>query len=95
LPLTTDQGFAPVPSANARRGGVFRIVRTHNAFLAQWISAVAIYPCEGMRDAESELALAAAFDSGGWERVKRLVRRDDVPAEQCWLKGPGWCLTYS
>ena len=95
LPLTTDQGFAPVRSANPRRGGVFRIIRTGDEFLAQWISGVAIYPCEGMRDPESERALAAAFEGGGWERVKLLARRDDVPDKECWLKGPGWSLAYS
>lgn len=94
LPLTTEEGFAPVPAADVRRGGVFRIVRTKDGFLARWISGVAIYPCEGMRDPVSERALATAFEGGGWERVTRLVRRDDVPTAECWLKGPGWCLTY-
>jgi protein-L-isoaspartate(D-aspartate) O-methyltransferase len=95
LPLTTREGFAPVRSADVRRGGVFRIIRNNDGFLARWISGVAIYPCEGMRDPVSERALAAAFEGGGWERVTRLVRRDDLPAAECWLKGPGWCLTYS
>ena len=95
LPLTTREGFAPVRTADVRRGGVFRIIRANDGFLARWISGVAIYPCEGMRDVVSERALAAAFEGGGWERVTRLVRRDDVPAAECWLKGPGWCLTYS
>jgi len=26
--------------------------------------------------------------------VTRLLRRGDVPEEQCWLKGPDWCLVY-
>lgn len=94
LPLTTKENFDPIPSADVRRGAVFRIVRAYDGFLARWISAVAIYPCEGMRDPVSERALAAAFDSGGWERVTRLVRRDDVPAAECWLKAPDWCLTF-
>lgn len=95
LPLTTDKGFAPVRSADVRRGGVFRIIRTNDGFLARWISGVAIYPCEGMRDPVSERALAAAFETGGWERVTRLVRHGEVPAAECWLKGPDWCLTYN
>ena len=40
-------------------------------------------------------ALAAAFEKGGWDRVTRLYRRGDVPEEQCWLKGPDWCLAYA
>jgi protein-L-isoaspartate(D-aspartate) O-methyltransferase len=94
LPLTTNEGFAPVRSADVRRGGVLRIVRANDGFLARWISGVAIYPCAGVRDPVSERALAAAFERGGWERVTRLVRSDDVPPEECWLRGPGWCLTY-
>jgi hypothetical protein len=54
----------------------------------QWLSAVAIFPCEGARDAESERALAAAFEKGGWERVTRLHRRGDLPDEQCWVNAP-------
>ena len=50
---------------------------------------------EAARDAECERALAAAFEKGGWERVTRLYRRGDVPEEQCWLKGPDWCLAYA
>ena len=97
LPLTSDKGFGenaenmPIQ----RRGAVFRIERCRDEFFAKWISAVAIFPCEGARDAESERALAAAFEKGGWDRVTRLHRRGDVPEEQCWLKAPDWCLGYA
>lgn len=94
LPLTTDKGFAPVRSADVRHGGVFRIIRANDGYLARWISGVAIYPCEGMRDPVSERALAIAFEGGGWERVTRLIRHGDVPAAECWLRGLDWCLTY-
>jgi protein-L-isoaspartate(D-aspartate) O-methyltransferase len=96
LPLTSDKGFGENPEniPIQRRGAVFRIERRGNEFLAKWISAVAIFPCEGARDAECERALAAAFEKGGWERVTRLYRRGDVLQEQCWLKGPDWCLAY-
>jgi len=82
---------APLCTDAERRSG---LSRRGNEFLAKWISAVAIFPCEGARDAESERALAAAFEKGGWERVTRLYRRGDVPEEQCWLKGPDWALAY-
>jgi protein-L-isoaspartate(D-aspartate) O-methyltransferase len=96
LPLTTNEGFGqPVSSRNIQRhGAVFCIQRQGSEFLARRISAVAIFPCEGARDAESERALAAAFEKGGGERVTRLYRRDDLPEEQCWLRAPGWCLAY-
>ena len=70
------------------------IERRGNEFLAKWISAVAIFPCEGARDAASERTLAAAFEKGGWERVTRLYRRGDLPDEQCWLNAPDWALAY-
>jgi hypothetical protein len=43
-----------------------------------------------MHDAESEAALAAAFEKGRVEEVTRLYRRDDLPEENCWLRGTGW-----
>jgi protein-L-isoaspartate(D-aspartate) O-methyltransferase len=96
LPLTSDKGFGENPEniPIQRRGAVFGIKRRGNEFLAKWISAVAIFPCEGARDSECERALAAAFEKGGWDRVTRLYRRGDMPEEQCWLKGPDWCLAY-
>jgi protein-L-isoaspartate(D-aspartate) O-methyltransferase len=48
------------PDPLDRRGAVFRIERRGPEFLARWISPVAIIPCEGVRDAVTEAALAAA-----------------------------------
>ena len=97
LPLTSEKGFGENPEniPIQRRGGVFGIVRRDEEFLAKWLSAVAIFPCEGARDAESERVLAAAFEKGGWERVTRLYRRGDLPDEQCWLNAPDWALAYA
>jgi protein-L-isoaspartate(D-aspartate) O-methyltransferase len=75
-------------------GAWFRIERRGDGFLAKWISAAGLFPCEGARDGESEQALVAALEKGGWDRVTRLYRRGDVPEERCWLKGPDWCLAY-
>ena len=94
LPLTTDGGFCGVDPNFQRRGAVFRIERRGPDFLARRVSGVAIFPCEGARDAKSERALAAALSAGGWDKVTRLYRRDDLPEEQCWLRAPGWCLAY-
>ena len=90
LPLTAS-GF---PNTDFRQGAVFRIIRQGQDFLAARISAVGIFPCVGMRDAESEAALAAAFQKGRVEEVTRLYRRDDVPEADCWVRGKGWCLAY-
>jgi protein-L-isoaspartate(D-aspartate) O-methyltransferase len=85
LALTTDKDAG---------GAWFRIERRGDEFLAKWILAADLFRCEGARDAESERALVAALEKGGWDRVTRLYRRGDVPEEQCWLKGPDWCLAY-
>ena len=95
LPLTTDKGFqAGDPTNVPRRGAVFGVQRIGAEYSARWISPVAIFPCEGTRDPESEAALAAAFAVERWREVTRLYRRDDLPQEQCWLRAPGWCLAY-
>ena len=90
LPLTAGE----FPAGDVRHGAVFRIECRGSDFLAQRISGVAIFPCEGMRDAESQAALAAAFEKGRAQEVTRLYRRDDVPEEDCWLRGTGWSLAF-
>ncbi len=96
LPMTSDQGFgAKAPERMASAGAVFRIQRRGKDYLAYWISPVAIFPCAGSRDQVSERALADAFAKRGWQRVTRLYRDQDIPAERCWLRGSGWCLAYS
>jgi len=100
LPLTTNQGLIAGSSISTaqlsidRRGAVFLIERRGGDYLAKWLSPVAIFPCEGMRDAASEAALAAAFEKGGWRDVTRLYRGDDARQENCWLSAPGWSLAY-
>jgi protein-L-isoaspartate(D-aspartate) O-methyltransferase len=75
-------------------GAWFRIERRGDGFLAKGFHAANLFRCEGAHDAESERALVAALEKGGWDRVTRLYRRGDLPEEQCWLKGPDWCLGY-
>ena len=79
----------------ASSGAVFRITRRGEEYFADWISAVAIFPCAGSRDEVSERALAEAFAKQGWQRVTRLYRHQDIPEERCWVRGPGWSLAYS
>jgi len=93
LPLTAGKALPPVGQV-ARHGAVFRIERRGEDYLAQWISPVGVYPCEGGRDAVSEAALDRALQAGGWQKVSRLRRTGDLPEEQCWLRAPDWALTY-
>lgn len=100
LPLTTNYNFRAAkpgaydPARMLKSGAYFRIQRRGSGFDANAIMATAIIPAESARDPESEAALEAAFETGGWKDVKHLVRDGDVPAEQCWVRGDGWCLTY-
>jgi protein-L-isoaspartate(D-aspartate) O-methyltransferase len=95
LPMTSDQGFgATSPEGIAHAGAVFQIERRGSDYSAQWISPVAIFPCAGGRDEVSERALAEAFSRGGWQKVMRLYRDQDIAGERCWLQGSGWCLAY-
>jgi protein-L-isoaspartate(D-aspartate) O-methyltransferase len=99
LPLTTDnnaRAFEPVfdPLKALRSGAYFRLQHRDTDFEARWLLLVGIIPAEGARDPAAEAALAAAFDKGGWNKVTRLIRGATVPDERCWLRGPGWCLTY-
>lgn len=98
LPLTTSKGFGDLnkmPNEALRQGAVFRIERQGNDYAAACISAVAIYPCAGSRDDESERALAEAFAKGRVQDVRRLYRSNDMPKENCWLTTPGFTLTYT
>jgi protein-L-isoaspartate(D-aspartate) O-methyltransferase len=96
LPMTSDQGFAAKsPERMASAGAVFRIQRRGKEYLAYWISPVAIFPCAGSRDEASERALSEAFANGGWQRVTRLYRDQEIAEECCWLRGSGWCLAYN
>jgi protein-L-isoaspartate(D-aspartate) O-methyltransferase len=90
LPVTAA-GF---PMGDVRHGAVFRIERNGDDYPTRRISAVAIFPCAGGRNAEEEAALTVAFTKGGAENVTRLHRHNDVPEADCWLRGKGWCLAY-
>lgn len=88
VPLTA------LPTGSFPMGGVFRIERRGEEYLARCVSGTAFYPLESCREAESEAVLAEAFKKGGAERVTRLVRHGNLPDNQCWLRTPGWSLVY-
>ncbi len=76
----------------AFHGGVFLVTRRGADFAVHWISPVAIFPCEGNRDADAERRLARAFEAGGFLDVARLRREPHEAGPGCWLHGEGWCL---
>ncbi len=101
-PAADDERRLPVEGARrnpaGRRNPATWRGLSHRAagprLLARWLSGVRIFPCEGARDEASETALSGAFATERWREVTRLYRRDDLPADQCWLRAPGWCLAY-
>jgi protein-L-isoaspartate(D-aspartate) O-methyltransferase len=97
LPMTANRDFGAMPTLERimRTGAVFRVERRGKEYLAYWISPVAIFPCSGNREEGSERALAEAFAKGGWEKVTRLYRNQEIPEDRCWVRGSGWCLAYS
>jgi protein-L-isoaspartate(D-aspartate) O-methyltransferase len=95
LPMTAPRRRTPARPGPRWTGVVFLIQRRGQHFTARRISAVAIYPCQGARDRAAERALARALKAGGAERVRHLYRHNELPAEQCWLQGDGWCLAYA
>lgn len=94
LPLTTIVDLT-APRQSHLTGAVFLIERTGDEYDASFVSPIAVFPCEGMRDEGSERALAESFKRPGMQKVRKLRRTDRVPEGDCWLKAPGWALTYS
>ena len=92
LPLTTDANFGI--GITEPSGAVFLITRQGGVFDAEFVGPIAVFPCESARDEASERALAEAFAKGGFKQVKRLQRTADVLDADCWVKAPGWSLTY-
>ena len=93
LPLTV--GYTTGAGHSITRGAIFLVERKGDDYLAQWKSELGVYPCIGARDQVSEVALAKAFEKGGWEKVTRLYRTDEIGEERCWVRGPGWSLAYA
>lgn len=97
LPLTARKtiDFPMVGHVDIERNGaVFRVERRGRDYFARWISPVGVFPCACGRDPLSEAALAAAFQRGGWQDVRRLYQTDDLPDHRCWVQAPGWSLAY-
>jgi protein-L-isoaspartate(D-aspartate) O-methyltransferase len=92
LPLCVS--FTMPSGAPMTRGGIFLIERRGGDYTAAYKSPTAIYPCFGAGDPECEASLKEAFRSGAPEKVRRLYRSNDVPADICWARGAGWALGY-
>jgi protein-L-isoaspartate(D-aspartate) O-methyltransferase len=92
LPLTV--GYTSDAGHSMTKGAIFLIERKGDEYQAQWKSSTGIYPCIGGRDERSEQALADAFEAGGWEKVTRLYRSENIEQGRCWVRGHNWVLAY-
>jgi len=84
LPLTTDNNWG---------GRMLKVTRQGEAYAAQFISGVAIFPCAGARDKKASRLLEQAFKSRPQGRVKSLRRERHKRNATCWLHGKDFCLS--
>jgi protein-L-isoaspartate(D-aspartate) O-methyltransferase len=81
-----------------REGGLGGMLLVHKppegglAWPARFVSRAKFIACQGRQDTETGRRLAAAFDGGGWDKVKSL-RLNKKPDDTCWFKGDDWWLS--
>jgi protein-L-isoaspartate(D-aspartate) O-methyltransferase len=87
FPLTMSIG------PNRGAGFMTKIVREHDHFSAQVVSAVAIYSCTSARDPKREPLLKASLSNGALLRMKSLRRDPHEAAETCLVHGSEVCIS--
>jgi protein-L-isoaspartate(D-aspartate) O-methyltransferase len=88
IPLTV----ASDPNASGM-GFMLKVTRQNQSYEARFLSSVMIFPCIGLRDAESNQRLLEALQRGMWGSVQSLRREPHEPHDTCWLHGDGFCLS--
>jgi protein-L-isoaspartate(D-aspartate) O-methyltransferase len=95
LDALTVGGRMMVPLTGSNGAGfLFRLCHTgQERYEAKLESFVRFYPCIGLQDSRDQKRLDKALSSGSAPFVTSLRRDTHLPGEQCWLHGPGWCLS--
>lgn len=88
LPLTVARD-----ETSGGMGFMLKVNREEKGYAARFISPVAIFPCIGSRDAESNQRLREAMSKGTWGTVQSLRREQHEANETCWLHGEDFCLS--
>ena len=88
LPLTVARD-----EVSGGMGFMLKVNRVESGYAAHFISPVAIFPCIGARDAESNQRLRETMAKGTWGTVQSLRRDAHEASETCWLHGEGFCLS--
>lgn len=87
--------FPLQPNRRRRFGGMLLMQKPSGGtvWAARFICRVIFIPCEDVpQDDKMGAVLEAAFEGGGWEKV-RSFHPDEKPDDTCWLKGDGWWLS--
>jgi protein-L-isoaspartate(D-aspartate) O-methyltransferase len=87
--------FPLQPNRRGRFGGMLLMQKPSGGtvWAARFICRVIFIPCEDVpQDDKMGAVLEAAFEGGGWEKV-RSFHPDEKPDDTCWLKGDGWWLS--
>lgn len=87
LPLTTSDRLDGIGL-----GYMLCVERREDGYAADFFGPVGVYPCLGARTERGSRALRRAFDAGGHEAIRRLVREPHTEGPACWLHGEGFCL---
>jgi protein-L-isoaspartate(D-aspartate) O-methyltransferase len=74
-------------------GFMLKVQRKERGYTVRFISPVAIFPCIGSRDADSNQRLREAMSKGTWGTVQSLSREPHEASETCWLHGEEFCLS--
>ncbi len=88
VPLTVG-----IPGMEGGFGQMLLVTRRPSGYAARFVSPVGIFHCAGARTEEGEELLKQACAQGGEDTVCSLRRDEHGPDVQCWLHGPGFCLS--
>jgi protein-L-isoaspartate(D-aspartate) O-methyltransferase len=88
LPLTVARD-----ETSSGMGFMLKVNREEKGYAARFISPVAIFPCIGSRDEDSNQRLREEMSKGTWGTVQSLRREQHDASETCWLHGEGFCLS--
>jgi protein-L-isoaspartate(D-aspartate) O-methyltransferase len=88
LPLTVARD-----ETSGGMGFMLKVEREERGYAARFISPVAIFPCIGSRDAESNQRLREVMSKGTWGTVQSLRREPHEASDTCWLHGEDSCLS--
>lgn len=94
LEVLRAKGRIVVPfTLKNQMGRILKATRSTPFWRARFISQVGVYPCFGARNRTAENRLKEAFAGGGAEKVRALRLDEHERNRNCWLHGPGFCLS--